>query len=164
VRFEAAEFNALRSEYMNPTISPGAVSLGLGILIDRKLIGCIAFSFGPSKANYDAFLPQPSAYMLSDFSVAPTKYLRLSKLVLMCSLSNEVKRVVERYSKRRANSLRTTAFTNKHESMKYRGIYKKMKKKETTEGDFKFMINYGQVFSGLSLLESLAEWRKRFVE
>lgn len=170
------QFSMLRSEYMNANIRPGTATLAVAVLVDGVLIGCFAFSAAPTLSNWDTHIGGPTIYLLSDFPVANTKYTRLSKLVLYAALSHEAKTLAERISNKRIRAVVTTAFSNNPVSMKYRGLFRLLTRKEEkhAEQDWakdihpsdryysqKYTLNYGAAAGQWSLAEGLAEWRKR---
>ena len=166
-------FHALRSQYMNPYIKPGQESAAYGVLVDNKLIGVFAFSAGPTLAQWGKHIETPTMYLLSDFPVAPSKYKRLAKMVLYAALSKESKLLAEGISNRRMRSLITTAFSKNPVSMKYRGLFRLLSKKELPgvdedETDMSkiyynqgWQLNYGAPLGKWTLKEGLAEWKKK---
>ena len=173
IALKSENFHALRSQYMNPHIKPGQESAAYGVVVDNKLIGVFAFSSGPTLAQWDAHIDTPTMYLLSDFPIAPTKYKRLSKLVLYAALSRESKLLAERSANKRMRSLITTAFSKNPVSMKYRGLFRLMNKKELPgvelgETDMSkiyynqgWQLNYGAPLGQWTLAEGLAEWKKK---
>jgi hypothetical protein len=170
------QFSALRSQYMNHNIRPGQAQLPMGVIVDNKLIGVFALSSPSATANWDSKIEGPHIYMLSDFPVAPSDYKRLSKLVLYAALSKESQRQAEKMTKRRARALITTAFSKNPVSMKYRGIFDVMNRKEnnTFEEEWskeidpansyynqQYEINYGAYFGKWTLAEGLKIWKKK---
>lgn len=170
------QFASLRSAYMNENIRPGSASLAVGVVVDDVLIGVYAFSTSPNLANWDAHIEGPSVYMLSDFPVAPTSYPRLSKLVLYAALSRESQLLAERLTRKRARSLVTTAFAKNPVSMKYRGVFELLTRKENTAFQEKwaadidpanayyqqrYTLNYGAMMGQWSLADGLAIWKKK---
>jgi hypothetical protein len=164
-------FKALRSQYMNIFIRPGAESQAYAVIVDGKIIGVYAVSISPSPASY---ADMSSIYMLSDFPVAPTNYPRLAKLVLYAALSKEAQLLYERLLRHRVRRVSTTAFSNNPVSMKYRGLFTLHSRKEMTkkswnkDGDNanpyynqKYQLQYVAECGKLSLAESLAEWQKK---
>ncbi|MFJ4716781.1 hypothetical protein [Streptomyces sp. NPDC088785] len=104
------QFAALRSAYMNANIRPGSESLGVAVLVDKKLVGVFAYSRAPTLGNWGAHLPQkPTVYMLSDFPVSTSRYAKLSKLIVMAAISREAQLLTWRHGHRRYQSLATTA-------------------------------------------------------
>lgn len=173
VSLKSEYFHALRSQYMNVHISPGSESASFGVLVDKKLIGVFAFSASPTLANWDKHIETPTMYLLSDFPVAPSKYKRLSKLVLYAALSKESKAFAERLTNKRIYSLVTTAFAKNPVSMKYRGLFRLLNKTklEGTEADETDMskiyynngykLNYGAPMGEWNLQQGLALWKKK---
>jgi hypothetical protein len=170
---DAAQFQALRSQYMNPGIKPGQASLPVAVLCDGKMIGVFAFSTAPTLTNWSQ-IEGPTIYLLSDFPVAPTSYPRLSKLVLYAALSIESKLLAERVSHQRVRSVVTTAFARRPVSMKYRGLFDLLTRAETksdlpaggggiadayySQG---FKLNYASGIGRWTLADGLSEWKRK---
>ena len=158
---KGAEFDGLRAQYMNAEIPPATPGAAFAVCVDTKFIGCFAWSNSPHPGS---MMDISGIYQLSDFPVAPTDYPRLSKLVLMASLSSEAKMLAERTIKRRVRRAFTTAFSNAPASMKYRGIYRLYSRKEMDPKEpphKKYMINYEGDFSDQTLDQQLATWKKK---
>jgi hypothetical protein len=170
---KSENFHALRSQYMNPYIKPGQESSSYGVTVDNKLVGVFAFSASPTLANWGKHIETPTMYLLSDFPVAPSKYKRLAKLVLYAALSKESKLLAEGIANRRMRSLVTTAFSKNPVSMKYRGLFKLLNKKElpgVEEGETDmsklyynqgFQLNYGAPLGQWTLKEGFEIWKKK---
>ncbi len=174
------QFAALRSAYMNANIRPGSESLGVAVLVDQKLVGVFAYSWAPTLGNWGAHLPQqPTVYMLSDFPVSTSRYAKLSKLVIMAALSREAQLLTWRHGHGRYQSVATTAFTKRPISMKYRGVFRLLKRdqKDVLKEDWakgidpndsyyaqQYQLQYGAPFTGKPLAEVLREWKKRYAK
>ena len=166
-------FHALRSQYMNPYIKPGQESSSYGVMVGGKLIGVYAFSASPTLAHWSGRIDTPTMYLLSDFPIAPTKYKRLAKLVLYAALSKESKLLAEGISNTRIRSLVTTAFSKNPVSMKYRGLFHLLNKKQLAEVDegetdmtkayysHGYQLNYGAAMGKWSLDEGLELWKAK---
>ena len=137
------QFNSLRSQYLSVRIAPAVASVRLAITSGDKLIGALAFDL----RNFDI----NDAYMLTDFAIAPTKYKRLSKLVLAAALSTEVREYLMQAFNQNVLRIFTTAHTTNSVSMKYRGIFDVYDKKETA-------INYIAKAGRWSLEGGLQWW------
>lgn len=122
IKISQPQMNNLRSQYLSKKITPAQSSINLAFLDGNRLIGAVGFSL----SRYDWC----DIYMMTDFSVRPTLYARLSKLVLNLVLSEEIKEIVEDTFNSRARTIGTTAFTDKPVSMKYRGIFDLHDRKE----------------------------------
>lgn len=168
----AGQFSAIRSQYMAKGIKPGQAMMPLAVFVDGILVG--VFAMNPSKFRVlkrDDF----DVYMLSDFPVAPTSYPRLSKLVLYAALSNESRALCEKMCRCKIEYVTTTAFTDNPISMKYRGLFNLVSRKETegwklqqagkTPDDSyyaqRYELNYQAQFGGWTLNEGLELWRKK---
>ncbi len=137
------QLNTLRSEYLNPGIVPARVMWSFGLLLGGRLAG--AFAFG-APTGHGTFC---DAYLMSDFAVR-SGVPRLSKLVVACILSTEVRDILEQKLAQKVRSIGTTAFTDKPVSMKYRGVFDLHSRKEGR-------LNYtGE--AGKWTLEQAVEW------
>ena len=140
--------NHYRNIYLKKGIECAAGDLCYLVFAGEKLFGFLIFK-GFSKMG-DA----SSIYLLSDFVVNSRHHRRLAKLLLIASLSREVKTELEEALIRRLSSVMTTAFTDRPVSMKYRGVYKLLKR-----GDG--FLNYGSDFKDYSLKEVIPQWLKK---
>lgn len=161
-KLTAGEFSALRSKYMNINIRPALPTMALGVFVDGYLIGCYAFM--PPDGALNLQISVPHVYLLSDFAVAPTAYSKLSKLVLYAALSRESQYAAQAMIGRRVGSLVTTAFTRHYSSMKYRGLFKLLSRKQIVDVDDPlcggWKVNYFAEMGKWTLGEGLAEWKK----
>ncbi|WP_425834036.1 hypothetical protein [Streptomyces fractus] len=149
------QFNALRSQYLNPKIAPGAANLAVAVKDgEGRVLGVFAMS--PSSYTPD------EAYLLSDFAVAPTGYPRLSKLIVLAATSAEAQLLCQRAFSRRVRGLSTTAFSNNAVSMKYRGLMKLTKRAPSNEGGWKFQLQYQGAMGEHTLDGALEIWAKRW--
>ncbi|MEI8032997.1 MAG: hypothetical protein WCH05_06610 [Chlorobiaceae bacterium] len=87
---------------------------GLIFFADKKAFGFAAFSKMMSTMEM--------CYLHSDF-VVPSHTTRLSKLVLYLLKAKEVRRLIARKLSHYYEGLRTTVYTDKAVSMKYRGVF-----------------------------------------
>jgi hypothetical protein len=147
------QFATLRSRFLDPKIAPAQPMNAYAVLVDGLLVG--AFAVGAPK--FDRY----SAYLLSDFAVAPTGYPRLSKLVLTAALSTEAQALMQRAASRRIRTVNTTAFTNKPVSMKYRGLFDLASRKPSPYPEFTTMLNYTSAAGRWTLAEGLEQWKTR---
>ena len=174
IELKQEQFQALRSQYMNVHINPGQATMALGVAVDNKLIGVYAFSAASTVVDMSKYVDTPNIYLLSDFPIAPVKYKRLAKLVLYAALSMESKEIAEKICGKRIFTLTTTAFTKKLVSMKYRGLFRLLNKKQlegTSAGETDmskiyygngYMLNYGAELGQWTLAEGLAMWKSKY--
>ena len=166
------QFAALKSQYLNVYISPAKASVACGVLVDGILVGAFAYSTAPTLAVCGGMAQTPQAYLLSDFPVEPVDYKHLGKLVLCAALSQEAKCILERRAKHRIRYAVTTAFTDRPVSMKYRGLFDLLSRREREKQDWgagidpccaqRYMLNYGAVLGEWTLAEGLAMWKKKY--
>lgn len=108
----------------------------------------------------------PSSYLLSDFAVSPTCEPKLSKLVLYCILSKEVRLMIEKIAGKRINLISTNVFSKNPVSMKYRGMFELAGTREiekdadgkVTLYDLTYVAKPGQ----WTLKEGYELWRQKF--
>ena len=174
VELKQEEFQALRSQYMNVHINPGQATAAFGVIVDDKLIGVYALSAAPSVTDMSKYIDTPNIYLLSDFPIAPVKYKRLAKLILYAASSKESKELCEKICKKRIYTMTTTAFSKKPVSMKYRGLFQLLSKKQLegtdeNETDMSkiyygngYMLNYGIELGQWTLAEGLNIWKSKY--
>jgi hypothetical protein len=150
------QFNALRAAYMHIPMAPAGVQQAVAVTVDGVIIGAYGLTTPNAFAGFN--VTEPYLYMMSDFAVSPTDYPRLSKLVLYAVLSTEARMLMQRFSNRRVRSLVTTAFSQKPVSMKYRGLFTLLNRKETDDG---YALNYAADVGKWTLSEGYALWRKK---
>jgi hypothetical protein len=153
-----SQFNSLRAQYLDPKITPAQASHPFAVVCGDRLVGAMAFSpANPQTADATAAKIGPFVYMLSDFAVAPTDYPRLSKLMLYAARSSEVRSWLEQRLQQRVQSILTTAFSDNPVSMKYRGVFDLLARKEGREGHA-FMLNYSAPAGSWTLDEGFSQW------
>jgi len=153
------QFSLLRSRYMNRHIRPGQASAAYGVHVDGILVGAYAITTAPTLAHYERHMPTPTVYLLSDFPVSGTRYDRLAKLVLYAALSEESKALIELVGRKRFRSMATTAFTDNPVSMKYRGVFRLLSRKDSTDPLYQYQLQYGRELGQWNLTEGMDEWR-----
>lgn len=126
-------------------------TFGYWMMLDGKIIGMVEMTRG----RYNPF----SVYMMADI-VLPTRYRRLSKLVIMAVRSVEFWKRLERDFKLRVKRIDTTAWTDQAVSMKYRGPFKLQGRKVDRQGTP--FLQYSAEPSGLTLRETYEEWFRRY--
>ena len=134
----------------------GGVGLSLGFLLDGRIFG--KADFCPSAHQWNLPRPLPMIYLMSDLAV-PSCEARLSKLVLGCILSREVRDLVALRWLEAFGWVITTAFSRHPVSMKYRGLFELHKRKQQDGG---YLLNYYAGLGDRTLAESLVLWQKKF--
>lgn len=160
VNMDGNALNALRSRYLSRDIVPGTAQNVFGITVDGILIGVVAFGTTSTPVSMEHRVQGPHIYMMSDFPVGGTSYPRLSKLIVACAQSTEVKMAMERAVNRRFRSLVTTAFSRNPSSMKYRGLLKRLTASHDEETG-KWKLNYGGELGRWTLAEAFESWKEK---
>lgn len=137
--------NRLKDMFLSKTIQPKDGQFPFLVLIDGKVLGCMVFSRSPYERDL--------AYLLSDFCVPYTRYSRISKLVAMLALSAEVRDAIQERLLMRIGRVRTTAFTDRPVSMKYRGVFELEKRGEG-------FLNYVSQAGRWTAREAFDRWMK----
>ncbi|MCE5327877.1 MAG: hypothetical protein LLG01_15835 [Planctomycetaceae bacterium] len=145
VQIDAKIMNAIRSLYLSQSIIVCDAPRNYAVLSAGRLIG--AFSFALPRGPLPCDL-----YLLSDFAVRPTPHKRLSKLILACAVSGEVRADLEQWLCCRIRTIGTTAFTERAVSMKYRGLFDVHSRSEGK-------VNYLGAAGRWSLQEGFAWWK-----
>lgn len=164
-KIELDQFIENKSMYLSTRVKSTANPQAVFGLYDNGK--CFGF-FGISN-SYMLGCPEkyegPNVYLMCDFAVAPTCEPKLSKLVLYCILSKEVRQMVERIAGKRINIINTNVFSKNPVSMKYRGIFelagsKEIEKDESgkvTLYDLTYVAKPGQ----WTLKEGYELWRQK---
>lgn len=118
VQIDARTMNAIRSMYLAQHITVCDAPRNYAVLSGGKLVGAFAFAYPRGVGGLACDM-----YLLSDFAVRPSPHKRLSKLILACVVSREVKADLEHWLCQRIKTIGTTAFTDRPVSMKYRGLF-----------------------------------------
>ncbi|GIZ15515.1 hypothetical protein [Capnocytophaga catalasegens] len=115
-----SEFSVIQREYVKKVHKTSGVYFSFLVFYENYCLGGFGFNFPKgSETNYDLWL-------LSDFSTN-NQVFRLSKLILLCIQSQVVKKILQRKTKMEVNNCYTKVYTNQPVSMKYRGVFKKVK-------------------------------------
>lgn len=108
----------------------------------------------------------PNIYLMSDFSVAPTCEKHLSKLVLCCILSKEVKMIAEHLAGKQINLINTNVFSRNPVSMKYRGLFElavtTVKEKDEQGNATLYDLSYVAKPGQWTLQEGYELWRQKY--
>ena len=127
IRRCAVDFRILQEHFVYKVNSFQSPRLSFVVMYGDYLLGGFGFTKSPAK-EYDM-------EQLCDFATN-NAVPRLSRLVLMCLLSKEVKKILSRFNRMEAESVFTIAYTKKPVSMKYRGLYNKVKERCTPNSLF----------------------------
>jgi len=148
VRIDAKVMNAIRSMYLAQHITVCDAPRNYAVLSAGKLVGAFAFAYPRGVGGMACDI-----YLLSDFAIRPSPHRRLSKLILACVMSREVKADLEHWLVSRLSKIGTTAFTKNPVSMKYRGLFEVYSR---DEGKVNYMGQAGR----WSLAEGVRWWRE----
>lgn len=155
------QFDELRLVYLSKKIKELAPSnIRFGLFSGGKLFGAFGFT-----SDYIKRIPneieKPSIYLMTDLAVSPTCETRLSKLVLYCILSREVKLLAERFFSKEVKTIYTNVFTDKNSSVKYRGVFDLFKKQVIEQDSPLNNLGYTATMGKFSLKEACEKWRQK---
>ena len=88
------------------------------VAVDGKVCGFLIYSLTMGR----------EIYLLADFAIDSCKYKRLAKLILLTTQTREVQQAIEEKFLLELPKCTTMVFTDKPVSMKYRGLYKLIRK------------------------------------
>ncbi|MCG2773552.1 MAG: hypothetical protein L6277_15890 [Desulfobacterales bacterium] len=88
------------------------------VAVDGKVCGFLIYSLTMGR----------EIYLLADFAIDSCKYKRLAKLVLLTTQTREVQQAIEEKFLLELPKCTTMVFTDRPVSMKYRGLYKLIRK------------------------------------
>lgn len=134
---DSAKLNFLKDVYLASSI---VHSSGMGnylVYADGMLIGAIIYDESPTTRSAYG---HRTLYLLSDVTISGKA--KLSKLIAMMATSRTLVHPIETKMLKRYDRVVTTARSKNPVSMKYRGIYKKLSRRED-ETDGGYVIQYG---------------------
>lgn len=123
----------LRETYLKKTIAFGQGDYSVLVYLDDMLAGLISYR-KPMTSASDVL------YVLTD--LATTREGRIAKLIARVATCREVVAPLERRLIRRFRKVRTTAFSDHPEAMKYRGSWAVETRKEVNALHGRYAINY----------------------
>lgn len=151
------QYIQLKNMYLSKKIKGSAKpQICFGLFSNSKLFGTFGVSCEHTFKT-PVNLEKPTIYLLSDFAISSSEK-HLSKLVLYCILSKEVKLLIERFANKPIKTIYTNVFTDNHSSMKYRGLFDLIKKKKVGES---FNLGYAAVLGQWSLKEGYEKWKQK---
>jgi hypothetical protein len=142
----SGQMNFLKDIYLAKGIAHVTGVANFLVMIDGQLAG--GFIFARSKYGGD------DIYLLSDFALSPKS--RVSKLIAMLATSEAVIGRMEVKLMQRIEDVKTTAFTPRPVSMKYRGIFELVSRKPG-------FLNYASKVRRQTPAAIYAEWFQRFI-
>lgn len=148
-RIKTSDLARFKAAFLGRGIIYAPGMWAFAILANGKAIGFLEF-------NVQLSTEVGLLYQQADFGIPGTPYPRLSKLVVMLAIAGETRRMLERLNEMRLYHVRTTAFTERAVSMKYRGVYELERRSQTADGQ-KY-INYRAAFNDLSWQETYRQW------
>ncbi len=152
------QFNALRQKYMSKQIHYwGMPKACYGLFADNKLFGAFGLT-NDYRNSPPSEIEQPCVYLLSDF-VTNSKIRKLSRLVLYCLLSKEVKLLAERLLNKEIKSIYTNVFTKNMSSIKYRGLFTLQSRNQRKDGSYN--LTYFSTMGKWNLKEGFELWKQR---
>jgi len=142
--------NYYREMFLAKQIDFAEGSFAFLVFADGRLFGFVLVSLDKFGARNQGLI-----YVMSDFVVPYSRYARLSKLLLFLLTTDRVRRLIEEKFWSRFRRLRTTAFTDKPVSSKYRGVFDLEKRGEG-------FLNYSAELGTRTVKKALNEWLARY--
>lgn len=160
------QFIENKSMYLSTRIKSTANPQRMFALYD----GSKCFGFFGISDTYMLSAPEsyegPSIYLMSDFAVSPTCEAKLSKLVLYCILSKEVRMIAEHLYGKRINLISTNVFSKNPVSMKYRGLFELASAKELERDEdgraTQYNLTYVAKPGKWTLKEGYEVWKQKY--
>lgn len=122
-RVDASLLHCLQKKYIKKVDQCSVCTYAFAVKYDKYTLGGFGFTL-PQHKGYDLF-------QLTDFCTN-NAIPRLSKLILYCIQSVGVQRYLSRRMHKLCEKVISCAYTHKPVSMKYRGVYKKVKEHSTS--------------------------------
>lgn len=162
-RIESPEANYIRQVYIDPNMAQGQALYNYAITVDGAIIGLLMLEDRSLSVKIDGELKKSIIYLKGDFALPCERYPRLSKLNLMVAASKEIQGLLQRGAIAEYTSILTHAFTNHPQSMKYRGVFKLLRRDELKDDTKKYKLAYHKEFTKDSLDEVMRKWAKKFL-
>lgn len=154
VKTDNQSLNYYKNLFLKKGIDYTTGLLPLFVLIDGYLFGFLLFDV--IRYGMDQEKSTRGVYLLSDFIIAnPVK--RLSKLLLLSIKTKELQQILKSHLIRPVDFILTTAFTDKPISMKYRGVFKLLKRG-------KGFLQYTTECGVITAKEALGTWIRKYKE
>lgn len=150
---KTSDLAVYKDMYLSKKIAHSAGGWAFTLAVGGQVVGFLEVG------GYSTVGSPKLTYLNSDFVVPGTPYERLSKLIVMAALSTDFREAVERVKEIRQVDVRTTAFTDRPVSMKYRGVLELENRGEKNGQKF---LNYRGSFTGWSLQETYRTWLKKY--
>lgn len=149
---DGAKMNFVKDVYLSKSITHVSGMANFLILVDGMLVGSVIYDEGPvTRLAYG----NRTINLLSDLAIVNQG--KLSKLVAMIATSHSLVRSMELKLLKRYDRVVTTAFSRNPNSMKYRGVLKKLSRRENDAGDG-YVIQYGGPLREQTPQEIYQEW------
>lgn len=138
-----SDINYFKGFYMSNKVNyTMAKGFGLAFIADGKAFGFVSFNENLSTTEI--------IYMQSDF-VVNSKAQRLSKLLIMLCKTTDVRKIIARKMLNYYESIKTSVYTDKPISMKYRGVFD-LERREDGK------LIYCAKFSNKTIKQTYLEW------
>ena len=159
-RVSSPQANWIRQVYASVEVGQASAQYSYAAAVDGRCVGILLFQEPTFGMRIEGAVREfETIYMMADIAVASERYPRLSKLLLMAALSRELRHDLEARCVREIAYCVTTAFSRRPVSMKYRGIFKLLSRKE--QGDT-FVLNYYARTGQWTLAEAMRSWSGRY--
>jgi len=142
-----------KGQYLAKNIDYSNAMWAFAVMADDYVIGFLEYSL-----TSRAFGARDSIYMMGDFVVGQNKTAKLSKLVVMLSCCADIRKEIRRLTVQDIKKVLTTAFTDRAVSMKYRGVYRLVKRGENNGKKF---LNYEALLGGRRSKQTYQQWFRK---
>ena len=146
---KTTELAPFKEAFLGKNIRFAAGNWAFAVVVQDTIVGFLEFA-------RDRSFSAGTIYIQADFAIPNTRYARLSKLMVMLARAGETRKALERATELRIARLRTTAFTDRPVSMKYRGIMELTKHGVSPQGEH--FLNYEATFTETTWSETYQQW------
>lgn len=160
-RTDSSSATYIRTIYLQTGIVPAPGKSNFFVLLDGMLAGVLSYG-GPSVFTLVGPNGQTTVYLMSD--VATSRQMRLSKLITRLALNREILDDIAAELLRPILHVNKTAFSNHPVSMKYRGIFDLVERKDAIPPKRGFQLQYAGERLDETIGEAFGWWWKNHVE
>lgn len=146
-----AQVSFLRQAFLKKGILFGEGDFSVLVYLDGMLAGAISYRRPMAAGGH--------LYVLTD--LATTREARIAKLIARIATSREAVRPMERKLISRFHEVKTSAFSEHPEAMKYRGSWKVEKREEVNTEAGRYAITYRSEIRAETLREAYQWWWRR---
>lgn len=154
---DANDSHYIKDRYLAKGITQARANIELAVVLDGMVAGIIGLSPNKYHVKYGE---QDTVYLMGDVCLSTEK--KLSKLITVLATIRPVIALAEKRFVVRYDRVLTTARSNHPVSMKYRGIYELISKKENIDPKYQYVLNYVSEVRDWTIQQAYTWWWEKY--